>query len=73
MKMLFEFLWAFVVYGVCTMVYVLCILEIYEGKRPHQGQLSEKQKKEMQATITRMSLIAGCLVGLFFAACKIWS
>jgi hypothetical protein len=71
--MLFEFLWAFLVFGASATVYVLCILEIYEGKRPDQGQLSNDQKKAMQTTITWMSLIAGAIVGAFFGVCKIWS
>ncbi len=71
--MLFEFIWPFLVYGVCAMIFALCLLAIYESKRPDQGELSESEKKKLNALLTAMSIIAGLIVGAFFAACKIWS
>jgi hypothetical protein len=68
-----EFIWSFLVYGVNATIFAAALLCIYESQRPYQNPLSDREKKEMHATITRLSLIAGGVVGLFFASCKIWS
>lgn len=58
-------LWAGLVWGGCGVVYSVCLLEIYEGKRPHQAPLSDKENKTMQQTITRISLATGAIIAAF--------
>lgn len=73
MKSLLEFGWAFTVAGVSVFIYTLCVLEIYESKRPFQGDLPAEQKTQTHHLITKMSFVGACLVGAFFGACKVWS
>lgn len=60
--------WAGVVWGVLGCLYSLCLMAVYETKRPHQGTLSENEEKAMNQTMTRICIAAGAII----AACAMF-